>query len=82
MRPFEVFAVILHDPGLTAVTLPEVDTLATLVLSEVHVTDWFADEGETEADRCPVSPSTRLSDDGVTDTDDAFGSETATRNMV
>ena len=61
--PSTVLTVIVAVPTLTAVTTPELDTVATDVLFDDHVTDLFvAYEGVTVAVRVLVSPSvsTRL----------------------
>ena len=50
-------AVIVALPGLTAVTLPLLDTLAIAVLDDVHVTD--VPLGLTVAVSCLVYPHAR-----------------------
>ena len=52
-----VLAVIVVVPTALAVTTPFAVTAATLVLLEVHVTDWLALSGETLAVRVTVSPT-------------------------
>ena len=56
--PSTVFTVIIAVPAAFAVTTPEEDTVATAVLSDVHVTDLFvAFDGFTVAVNACVSPS-------------------------
>lgn len=55
--PSAVFAVMTALPVDLAVTTPEDDTVATLVLLELHVTDGFEVVlGETVAVNCNVFP--------------------------
>ena len=58
--PSAAFTVIVADPAALAVTTPEEDTVATVVLLDDHVTDLFvAFEGVTVATKEYVSPSVR-----------------------
>ena len=67
--PSTVLTVIVAVPALTAVTTPELDTVATDVLFDDHVTDLFdAFEGETVAVRVYVDPSVKVKDDLSKDT--------------
>ena len=47
--PFAVLAVIVAVPAFTAVTLPFLSTVATLLLLEYQVTFLAADSGDVEA---------------------------------
>ena len=52
LLPSTVVTVIVAEPAVFAVTTPEVETVATLVLLDDHVTDLFvALDGETVAVR-------------------------------
>ena len=59
LPPSVVVTVIVAVPAFFAVTTPEEDTVATVVLFEVHVTDLsVAFDGETVAVNVAVWPST------------------------
>ena len=67
--PLEDFAVIVAVPAFTPLTVP-LETVATLVLLDVHVTALLvAFDGETVAERVVVAPTFTLADVGLTETD-------------
>ena len=55
-EPSFVVAVMVAEPGATAVTRPEADTVATAVFDDFHVTLCDAAEGETVAVSWLVAP--------------------------
>ncbi len=63
MPPSTVVTVIVAVPAFFAVTTPDEDTVATVVLLDDHVTFWFvALEGETVAVSVLVWPSVSVND--------------------
>jgi hypothetical protein len=63
LPPSSVLTIIVAVPGLTAVTIPFVDTEATAALLLLHVTFWFvALLGAIVGMRVSILPTTRLID--------------------
>ena len=61
LLPSDVLTVIVAVPADFAVTTPDEETVATLVLDELQVTDLLlAFEGDTVAERDKVSPFSRV----------------------
>lgn len=70
-EPSAAFAVIVAVPGAFPVTIPVLDTVATDVLLDDHVTDLFAAfDGNTDAVNVIVPPTVTDVDVAVIDTDD------------
>ena len=57
VNPFTVVAVIVHSHGVTQVTNQLVLTVAIVVSSELHVTDWSHIVGVRVAVSCSVCPT-------------------------
>ena len=63
LPPSDVVTVIVAEPTVLAVTTPELDTVATLVLLEDQVTFLFVElDGATVAVRVSVSPGARVNE--------------------
>jgi len=75
-------AVMVAEPVATAVTTPELDTVATDVLLEDHVTLWSAVEGETVAARVEVPPTVKDTDEGLIETEVAVAAVTVTLHVA
>ena len=75
-------AVIVAVPAATAVTTPELETVATKVLEDFQVTLWSAVEGRTVAVSVVVPPTARATEEVSTVTEVAVGVVTVTLHVA